>query len=309
LEACVCGADGRVVLRTEASGPADLAEALGREAAAALRAQGADALVTQGAETAAVDAPRLQGRRIVVTRAASGAGRLEDLFRAEGAEVFAFPTIAIAHRAEAPLPGPAGAYAWVVFTSANAVEALDALLRAAGRALTEFSDTPVCAIGPGTAAALSRLGLPVRLTPDEAVAEAVAEALLRIGHLDGARVLLPCGNLSRPVLSEALRGAGAVVEATVVYDTVPVQHDAAACDALVDFAPEVVAFTSGSSVDGFVAGLSEARRARVFATAQAAAIGPITAAAARRHGITPGIEADRHDLPGLVEAVAAALAG
>lgn len=310
MEACVCSGDGRTLLRASHHGTPDAPEALGQRAADALKAQGADAIIARGeADVAAAAARPLRGRRIVVTRSRTGAGRLEQLLAAEGAVVHAFPTIDIVPRDEVDLPAPAAAYAWVVFTSANAVDALDAALRRAGRALAEFTAASVCAIGPGTAAALARHGVSVRLTPDEAIAEAVADALTRIGGLSGARILLPKGNLARTVLPEALRALGADVEECVVYDTVPVPHDAAACDTLRAFAPEIITFASASAVDFFVAGLPDPVRAGVLRDARVAVIGPITAAAARRHGIVPAIASTRHDLPGLVEAIVRAERG
>lgn len=310
LDACVCAADGTAVSRAFASGPAADAARLGARVAEALLEQGAADLIARAAAPADAAARRpLAGRRVVVTRPRAGAGRLEALLEDAGAAVHAFPTIDIVQREAVALPGPPGAYAWVVFTSANAVDALDAGLRRAGRALAEFAGTPVCAIGPGTSAALSRHGVPVGLTPDEAVAEAVAEALARAGGLAGARVLFPRGNLARTVIPDALRAQGAEVEECVVYDTRPVRHDAAALDALCAFQPEFIAFASASAVDCFVAGVPEARRAALFAAGRAAVIGPVTAAAAERHGIPPGVAARRHDLPGLVEAIVEAAAG
>jgi uroporphyrinogen III methyltransferase/synthase len=36
---------------------------------------------------------------------------------------------------------------------------------------------------------------------------------------------------------------------------------------------------------------------------QVASIGPITSRTARNHGLTIAVEAERHDIPGLVEAI------
>ena len=68
----------------------------------------------------------LFGRRIVVTRSREQAGELVDMLEERGAEAIQAPTIRIA-----PPEDPdaldracaeAGAYDWIVFTSANAVE-------------------------------------------------------------------------------------------------------------------------------------------------------------------------------------------
>jgi porphobilinogen deaminase len=45
MDACVCSLDGTSILRTTHSGAADQAEAIGKEAAANLLAQGADSII------------------------------------------------------------------------------------------------------------------------------------------------------------------------------------------------------------------------------------------------------------------------
>jgi uroporphyrinogen III methyltransferase/synthase len=60
-----------------------------------------------------------------------------------------------------------------------------------------------------------------------------------------------------------------------------------------------VAFTSASAVDNFVAILG-----RQQVPAIAVCIGPVTEAAARRHGINGIVVAETHTLDGLVRALA-----
>ena len=107
----------------------------------------------------------LFGRQVVVTRARSQASTLSALLRDLGARAIEVPTI----RIDPPADGGAGLdraarelaegrYDWVVFSSANAVEALLARLRDA----RSFGPARIAAIGPGTADALAQW----RLTPD-----------------------------------------------------------------------------------------------------------------------------------------------
>src|SRR5438477_8507560 len=94
----------------------------------------------------------LQGRTIVITRAAAQAQRFVELLEAEGARVIAAPTIAID-------PPPSwesldqaldtlDTFAWVVFTSVNGVAMVDRRLTARRYGWTGIGRRRVAAIGP-----------------------------------------------------------------------------------------------------------------------------------------------------------------
>src|SRR3990172_7947190 len=72
-----------------------------------------------------------------------------------------------------------GAYAWAVFTSANAVELWFELMRERGLDARAYGGVKVAAIGPATADALAERGIAADAVPDEYVAEALGEALAR----------------------------------------------------------------------------------------------------------------------------------
>jgi uroporphyrinogen-III synthase len=65
---------------------------------------------------------------------------------------------------------------------------------------------------------------------------------------------------------------------------------------------DAIAFTSGSSVDGYVRAAGVGAIPPVVVT-----IGPVTSAAVVGHGLAVEAEADPHSLAGLVEATVAAL--
>src|SRR5439155_1339778 len=112
----------------------------GRVRAAGLEAPGVvvvGSVVTLRERIAWFEERPLFGRRIVVTRPRAQAGALADQLEAKGAEVIPFPTIAIAPPSD-PVPleravAAAGGYDWIVFTSANGVEAFFARFAAARR--------------------------------------------------------------------------------------------------------------------------------------------------------------------------------
>lgn len=162
----------------------------------------------------------LQGRRIVITRPRERARRLAERLRSLGAEPIVFPTV----RIEPADPGPLDAavrslerYDWIVFTSANGVEAFWTRLVAAEKDARDLVRRKVAAIGPVTAQALRQRGVEPVLVPDEYVAEAILGSL---GDVRGLRFLLPRADIAREALAAGLRERGAAVTEVVAYRTV-----------------------------------------------------------------------------------------
>jgi len=242
----------------------------------------------------------LHGRRVVVTRTRRQASALSAALADLGAVPVEIPTIAV----EPPADGgtalaaaaerlAAGTYDWLVLTSPNGVE----------RFFEHVPDSravraAVAAIGPGTAAALAERRIVADLLPERFVAESLLEAF----PAGPGRVLLAQAAAARPVLADGLAAAGWEVDAVEAYRTVPVVPDPAAVDALAD--ADAITFTSGSSVEHFVAAFGVERVPPVVAC-----IGPVTSEAARRLGITVDVEAAEATIPGLAAAVATALGG
>jgi uroporphyrinogen-III synthase len=242
----------------------------------------------------------LAGRRVVVTRASGQVGRLSELLVAEGAEVIEVPTITVVDPAdggETLRTAMRDLWDWVVVTSPNGAER--AVAAAGGRAAAHAVRWAV--VGPGTADALGAHGIRPALVPDRFVAEGLLDAFPRPPADGRGRVLVAQAENARPVLVDGLRAAGWEVSAVVAYRTVPVtpppEQLAAAASA------DAVLFTSGSTVDAFV---------RAVGTAglppSVVVIGPVTAEAARRHGLAVAAVASPHSLEGLVAATMEALA-
>ena len=230
----------------------------------------------------------LFGRRVVVTRAraqASGlARRLSDL----GAQVIEAPAIRIE-----PLPyerPDLAAADILVVTSVNGVELL---LAGDVRCLR---DTVVAAIGTATADALRSRGVEPDVLPGQAMSESLLEAL---GGVAGKRVLIATARDARPVLPDGLRERGAEVEVLHLYRTMREPVDVEAL-----LSADFVTFTSSSTVDTVLDALDPAQRASL----RAVSIGPITTRSLRARGVEPAVEADPHDVDGLVDAVLRAAA-
>jgi uroporphyrinogen-III synthase/uroporphyrinogen III methyltransferase/synthase len=124
------------------------------------------------------------------------------------------------------------------------------------------------------------------------------------GSLLGLRFLIARAAIARDVIPDALRSAGAIVDVVDAYQNV-----------MPETAPELLrealrkgivaaTFTSSSSVTHLAEAARAARIAFPFAGVAAISIGPITSATLRDHGWEPAAEANPHDVPGLVAAVA-----
>ncbi len=257
-------------------------------------------------ETSSAEAPA----RVLVTRPAGQATALGDALRRVGAVPVFCPTIEIGDPVDwADLDGAlrsasAGAFDWVVLTSANAVQRVTQRLAALG--LPHLGSARLAAVGEVTAAALATAGLAVELVPDRQDAEGLAAAM-RARGMSGQRVLYPHGSLARETLPSLLAAAGATVTAVEAYRTVPVTR--IADDVLAAFRRgeiDVLTFASPSSVEGLANGL-EGEVTHVEAL-PAVCVGEVTAAAARAAGFRSVVVARRPSANAVADAVAAVLA-
>src|SRR5262249_45216428 len=176
----------------------------------------------------------------------------------------------------------------------------------------------IAAIGPGTAAALAKHGIRADVVPERFVAESLVQALESVPV---ERALIARARDARDVLPDALRARGAEVNVLDLYETVaePLAETVRSAALAADY----VTFTSSSTVrffleaiaadDGRVRaptapGAGDARPAPPFA-GRIVSIGPVTSDALRAHGLEPDVEAERHDIDGVVDALCADAAG
>jgi uroporphyrinogen III methyltransferase/synthase len=252
----------------------------------------------------------LFGRRIVVTRSREQAGELVDMLEERGAEAIQAPTIRIGPPEDLSALdracADAGAYDWIVFTSSNAVEYFMQRVLANGD-IRDLKGARICAIGPSTAQRVSRYGIRVDLTPDEAKSEAVMEALRTTGSLKGTRFLLPRADIAREVLADQLRDAGAEVSEVTAYRTMlggsERDADQDIYRMLLDRQIDAITFTSASTVKNFAKIFGEEQVADLLRPIVVASIGPVTAEAAQQLGIETTIMPERYTIPDLVDAL------
>jgi len=250
----------------------------------------------------------LFGRRVLVTRSAEQAAPLAESLAAVGAQARVVPMIQLlppddTRALDAALDDLAG-YDVLLLTSANAVRFLAERARARDIALAVRNLEVVC-VGPRTAEAALRAGLPVHRVPDSRFdAEGVLAEVLALLEPRGRRFLLPRSDAARDTLPDGLRQAGASVDAVTVYRNVPAEVDAAALrEEIASGELDTLTFTSPSTVRRFV-DLLDARALAMAARCTVAAIGPITAAAARSAGLAPDVTPERATAEELVRALA-----
>ena len=127
-------------------------------------------------------------------------------------------------------------------------------------------------------------------------------------YVDG--VLLPRAEVAREVLPETLRAAGATVDVVPAYRNVhPSAEEHARLAALVrDGGVDVVTLTAPSTLESLLAALGDGGAA-VLARSTVASIGPITTAAAEKHGVRVDVTATEYTADGLVAALRRHAAG
>jgi uroporphyrinogen III methyltransferase/synthase len=245
----------------------------------------------------------LAGKRIVVTRSRAQAGVLSAQLRLLGADVLELPTIRIEPpsdlRAFAELVQDSHAYDWIVFTSPNGVNAFFDLFYKLYADAREIGGAKIAAIGPATAQRIKDFHYHVDLQPDEFVAESLVREFKKEGGVENMRILLARAEKARDVLGKELSAMGGIVDEGLAYRTVPeTRDDDGARRRFLEEGADLITFTSSSTVENYLAlGLPWP------AGMQVASIGPVTSRTARDMGLTVEVEARRHDIPGLVEAI------
>jgi uroporphyrinogen III methyltransferase / synthase len=243
----------------------------------------------------------LNGTVVAVTRARAQASELAARLIGLGAEVIEAPAIRIEPR---PLEGElleavsrVRDYALVCLTSPNGVRLLFDALAAVGQDARALAGATVAAIGPGTAAELERHGIRADVVPARFVAEGLVEELAGV-PVEGRRVLIARAAEARSLVPDALRERGAEVDDVALYDTGAERLDDGSRERLARATH--VTFTSSSTVRFFLDAGGE-----LPASARLVSIGPVTSATARELGLQVDVEASRHDIDGLVDALVA----
>jgi uroporphyrinogen III methyltransferase/synthase len=247
----------------------------------------------------------LAGRRILVTRRPEQSAELREGLAALGALVTELPAIEIAPPEDVtPLDQALLSlhrYDWVVFTSANAVNAVAERMNALGLQEGRLSGgTSVASVGSSTTEAI-RDRFPateVALHPSGGFrAEGLIEAF-RARGIRGQRFLLPVSDRARDALARALVAEGGDVEAVIAYRTMAPEGLRDRLREVLSAGVDLATFASPSAVENLAVAAGAAARGL-----PAAVIGPVTEAAARAAGLDVQVTADPSTAAGLLDAI------
>lgn len=249
----------------------------------------------------------LFGKRIVVTRSRDQARELIELIEEAGAEAIEAPLFTTEPPEDATelvdAVAGAGSYAWIVFSTATAVEQFLGVLLAGKGDIRSLQGVRLCAIGPSSSERLGAYGIKADLSATELGIGTVADA---IGVEKGTRVLVLRPEHVRDTLSAELRQRGAEVDDVIAYRAV--QKPEAGQDVyrmLLDGKIDAVTFASASNLRQFVDLIGRDQAIDLLGATVVAAIGPVTAEAARQLGLNVQVVPERFNTEALVEALIA----
>ena len=222
----------------------------------------------------------LEGKRVVVTRAAEQSKSLVEALKGMGAEPVLLPMVAFAPPDDVSMLDQAirelRSYDWIFLTSQNALRALRERCDLLRMNLCEaFGDVRVAAVGPATEEAAESEGLRVSYVAAKRQGATLAEELSE--QVRGKHVLLPRSDRANPELVERLKQMGAEVFEVCAYKTMrPERDDAETAATIVKGRTDAVLFFSPSAVHHLQELLGHQEFVALSQRSIFAAIGPVT---------------------------------
>jgi len=249
----------------------------------------------------------LLGARIMVCRPADQAQPMYQSLRQLGAEVLPYPTIATkshidetAWEAFGSIGKKSATDRWLVFTSENGVRYLIDQFKSRFGDIRHLGNFKIAAVGFGTERALNKYLLKADLIPAKATTESLAKEMVESLSLENISVIRVRGNLADDRVENALAEAKANVIPMPTYRTYHPQWPDGFKEYLFEYPPNIIIFTSGSSVNGLHDILNKAEIDKLMAKAKAVSIGPETTKMIQSFGIKVAIEAEEHSVPGII---------
>ncbi len=254
---------------------------------------------------------RLTGKKAVVACSEMKSEALASGLKELGAEVTILPVILMREIGDMTALDAAlnvlPEYSWIIFTSAYGVRFFLRRLATLNLHLDLVHGPQICAVGPATASLLEASGVRVTLVPREFLAEGILDALAErhggLHNLAGRRILLPRARESRELLPRVLEAAGVRVDAIPCYENVLPDIEPSLIQAVIRNPPDLLVFTSSSTVRNFLALLGEDEGTKILAAARVATLGPVTAGELDQRGKRAEIVPDENTIPSLLAAI------
>ncbi|MCX6641718.1 MAG: uroporphyrinogen-III C-methyltransferase [bacterium] len=251
----------------------------------------------------------LAGKSVWVTRPADQAVEMYEMLREDGAEVLPLPTIAISEFQDSSgwvslrQSLDTQKTRWLVFTSENGVRYFHKQIIANGYDERFWGGFKIAAVGSGTARELNQCNLTADFVPTKATTAVLADELAPILQDQSSLVVRVRGNLGDDRVERTLAESGSIVLALQVYSTSTAEWDAGMWAYLEENRPDVITFTSGSTVSAFIEILGKERALKIAGQAKIASIGPMTSTIAAEVGLQVSIEAKEYSVPGLIDEI------
>lgn len=250
----------------------------------------------------------LVGWRVLIPRTQDNTAEMIQVLKAHGAVPSEVATISVEpprtpQQMDRAVNGlVSGRYAWVGFTSLNAVRAIREKLEEYGLDARSFSGLKVAAVGASTIAALIEFGVkPDLVPPGDQNTTALMEEWPPYDSLTDPinRIFLPRADISTDTLVAGLTELGWEVEDITAFRTVRAAPPPAQTrEAIKTGGFDAVLFTSSSTVRNLV-GIA----GKPHATTVVACIGPQTAKTAAEHGLRVDVLAEVNTPLALVDAL------
>jgi uroporphyrinogen III methyltransferase/synthase len=256
----------------------------------------------------------LQGKTVLVTRAAEQSSQFTNLLQQQGATAIEMPALEITvpssweglDRAIAVLPD----FDWLILTSANAVEYFGDRLANLGKDVRTLAGVKIAVVGKKTAATLKKYHLQPDFIPPNFVADSLVENFPE--SLPGKKILFPRVETGgREILVRELTNSGAeVVEVAAYQSKCPDRIDPIAGKAIQQRQIDIITFASSKTVRNFVQLLEQLLKDDPNNNLQSlldnvciASIGPQTSQTCQELLGRVDLEAQEYTLEGLTEAI------
>ncbi len=246
----------------------------------------------------------LLGLRVMVTRAFKQAESLYKKLRELGAEPLPYPTIAIKTIDDDnwnKLDDVQSDNRWLIFTSENGVRSFFELLHNKIGDIRRLTGYKIAAIGAGTAQALNENNLLVNFIPSIGTVNILVEEMIKEYDLKDASVVRIRGNLADKLIETEFPKLGTDVIPLTVYETYYPHWPEGLTQKLLDYPPDAILFTSGSTMKGLYKNLSAEEADNVISAAKIFSIGPKASKVLESEGLTVTREAKVQTIDGLLD--------
>ena len=248
----------------------------------------------------------LQGKTILVTRAATQSADFTTLLQAQGARVVEMPTLEIvppsSWEALDQAIGHLLTFDWLILTSSNAVEFFFQRLTAQNKDSRALAGVKIAVVGKKTHKSLQAQGLKADYIPPDFVADALVEHFPET--VAGKRILFPrVESGGREILVQELSSQGATVVEVAAYQSQCPQHiDPQIFKLLQQRSVDVMTFASSKTVQFFHQLVTQAGMLDLTGVC-VASIGPQTSKTCQELLGRVDVEAKEYTLEGLTQAI------